>query len=107
MSVLDDIFDVSIKVDEINKFTGTQKDKLEMIKNDYLELSDYISSGKCYSEARGKLIRSDESIKPEEFTTAIFNVFRDGGNVRSQQVSAKEIKEAYERFYKYPDYLNI
>ena len=106
MDAYETLKDIKIKVEDIIKFEGSNNDKLKLLKDEYQELTDYIKSGKCFSEARGKLLGSNKSISIEKFTTEIFNVFRAGGNVLSEQVSPKEIKEAYNRFYKYPELLN-
>lgn len=105
MDAFNTLKDVSIKVKEIVDFEGSSVDKLKMLETEYRELFNYIKSGKCYSEARGKLLKTNKSISIEKFTTEIFNIFRDGGIVLSEQVSPKEVKETYERFKKYPELL--
>lgn len=99
--VLDTLIEYRLDMDKIINFSGSSVDKLKLIKDEYSKLSDYIKSGKCYSDARGKLLGTNEQINAENFPDEIFKVFRDGGKVLSERVTPNEVVEAYTRYKKY------
>lgn len=99
--VLDTLIEYRIDMDKIVDFKGSSIDKLKLIKDEYTTLSDYIKSGKCYSDARGKLLGTNKQINAENFPDEIFKVFRDGGKVLSEHVTPNEVVEAYTRYKKY------
>lgn len=99
--ILDTLITMRIDMDKIVNFKGSSIDKLKLIKDEYTKLSDYIKSGKCYSEARGKLLCTNNQISAENFSNEIYNVFRDGGHVLSEHVTPNEVVEAFNRYKKY------
>ena len=96
-----------VEVDEaLSKYkTVTNLERLETLKTEYEKLVDYIKSGECYSKARAELLGINGEVSAENFSEEIFKCFRAGGDLLSEQVTPKEVREAAERFSKYEELL--
>ena len=100
---LNDFIDIKIDIDKaINKDKSiTNYERLELLKEEYKNLIEYISSGKCYSETRAKCLGRNGQISAENFSEELFKVFRDGSNAISGPVTKSEVIKTAKRFPKY------
>lgn len=76
--------------------------RVEEMDEIYKELNNELHSGDFYNQIRGKILCTD-SIEVDQFATAIFNVFRDGGVELIDPIRGSEISETYKRFTSYKD----
>lgn len=88
------------KIENIKGLTNT--DKLEYMEKEYIELVDYIKTGRCYYIARGKVLHTKEEISVEDFPNRIFKAFRSGGKELSSKVTVGDVQDAIARYNKYP-----
>lgn len=80
--------------------------KKKIIESELSRLIDYIRSGECYNNARAIILDSNKPIEAQDYSKAIFDVFRSGGDqVVEYTITAKQIREITERFYKYENAL--
>ena len=100
---LEEFIDVKMDIDKAvgSDKSMTNNQRLELLKDEYTKLVEYIKSGECYSKARGELLGTKSQVNAENFSEEIFKCFRAGGDVLSDNVTPLEIREAATRFNKY------
>lgn len=105
---LNDFIDIKIDIDKaINKDkTITNYERLEYLKNEYLKLTEYIKSGKCYSETRAKCLGLNGEISVENFLEELSKTFSDPNKDISGPLTIEEVRETAKRFEKYEKIIN-